>query len=240
MVSSSLEVSRKRPRRAKRSKWRRYLAILAAVALAVGWAVWFVRTPNDLPISSQRVDDRGVVGQDKYISMLAVGDGFERTLQVSEVQVDVGSDGEVSVEPLVCSGGSFSVTTDASMFCSDLREATDFEFTAGDSIILRVSAAEPTVVEIGRIAIAFREGVRMATKEAGIAGVTLDFAAHDPADVEVPEPDADTTTERPEQSEPGEQKDDKKDDKTNDTSGDQPGGTDENDPSDETSPGSFF
>ncbi|MDZ5623518.1 hypothetical protein [Nocardioides bizhenqiangii] len=201
MSSSSLEVPR-RQRPEKRSQWWRVLVIVATVAVAVGWLIWFLRTPDDLPTSSGTVDDVGVVGQEVYIGMLAVGDDFERTINISDVEVDVTADGEVDVEPMLCRGGSVSVTTDAAPFCPELDPVEGAELSDGDSIVLVVSAAEPTEVEIGRIEISFREGIKWGTKAAGIDGATLTFVEHDPGTV-VEDTEADeSTSERPDQEDP--------------------------------------
>lgn len=200
MSSSSLEVPR-RQRTEKRSKWWRVLIIVATVAVAVGWLVWFLRTPGDLPTSSESVEESGVVGQELYIGMVAVGDDFDRTITISEVEVDVTADVEVEVEPRLCRGGSLSVTTDAAPFCPELDSVEDAEFSDGDSIVLVVSAAEPTEVEIGRIEISFREGIKWGTKTAGIDGATLSFVEHDPGTVEEDTEPDDPTSERPDQDE---------------------------------------
>lgn len=204
MSSSSLEVHR-RPKPEKRSKLWRFVVIGAAVVLVVGWLIWYLRTPDDLPLSDRTVSDSGVVGQELYVGMFAVGDEFDRTLRISEITVDVDSDGETIVEPKICRDGSLSVTTDASGFCSALDDPTDADFSAGDSIVLVVTASEPTEVSIGRLEISFREGIRWGTKGAGYEGAVLSFAEGAPADVDEDTTSDDTTTERPEGT-----KDDKK------------------------------
>lgn len=204
MSSSSLEVPR-RQRPQKRSRLRRVLAVLAILVLAVGWLIWFLRTPDDLPTSSRTVDGTGVVDQPLYVGVLAVGNGFDRTVTIDEIAVDVESDGEVDVEPRLCRGGSLnSVTTDPSSWCPQLEDPDGKEFGAGDSIVLVVTAAEPTAVEIGRLEVSFRDGIRWGTSEAGIAGTVLTFADHEPAPVDEPDPDQ-TTTDRPE-PDPADQK----------------------------------
>jgi hypothetical protein len=207
MSSSSLEVPlRQRP--GKRSKLWRILIILATVAVAVGWTIWFVRTPDDLPTTSRTADGTGVVDQDIYIGMFAVGDDFDRTLNISEISVDVTSEGEVEVVPKLCRGGTISVTTDADQFCSELVDVKGEEFSNGDSIVLLVSASEPTDVEIGQIEISFREGIRWGSKAAGLEGATLTFAEHTPGTVEEDTEPEDSTSERPEPLEPTDKNDD--------------------------------
>lgn len=211
MSSSSLEVHR-RQQPAKRAKLWRIVIILWAVALAIAWLVWFLRTPADLPTERGRVNESGVVDQAIYVGMFAVGDDFDRTISISEVKVDVDAEGEVSVEPKICRGGTVSVTTDATPFCEELEDPDGADFSSGDSIVLVVSASEPTEVEIGRIEVSFRDGLRWGTKEAGLEGATLVFADHTPGTVEEDtEPDA--PTERPEQDDRSDDKKDKKKDK---------------------------
>jgi len=206
MSSGSLEVSR-RQHPEKRSKLWRILIILATLGVAVGWLVWFLRTPEDLPTESGRVTDSGVVDQTVYVGMLAVGDDFDRTIRISEISVDVNPEDGVEVVPLICRGGSLSVTTDAESFCPELDDPEDAEFSGGDAIVLAVTASTATEVEIGRIEVSFRDGIRWGTKEAGLEGATLTFVDHAPGTVEDETEPEDSTSERPEQDDP---KDDKK------------------------------
>lgn len=224
MSSSSLEVPRRQPTE-KRSKLWRILVILATIGVAVGWAVWFVRTPDDLPTTTDRVDDAGVVGQETYVGMFAVGDGFDRTLDISEITVDVTADGEVEVVPKLCRGGSLNVTTDADTYCPDFVDAEGEEFTGGDSIVLVVSASEPTEVEIGQLEISFREGIKWGSnKPAGIEGATLDFVESTPGTVEEDTEPEDSTTERPgADDEENDKKDRKKREREKDRQGDREG-----------------
>ncbi len=208
MSSSSLEVPR-RQKPEKRSKLWRIVVILATLAVAVGWLVWFLRTPDDLPTTSRASEGAGVVDQPLYVGMFALGDGFDRTITITDVEIDVESDGEVEVTPQLCRGGSLSVTTDPSGWCPELEDPKDQELTAGDSIVLVVTAAEPADVEIGRLEISFRDGIRWGDKEAGLEGASLSFAGHEPGTVEETAPE-DTTTDRPE-SEPEGKKDKEKD-----------------------------
>ena len=209
MSSSSLEVPR-RQQPEKRSKLWRIFIILATLGVAVGWLVWFLRTPEDLPTESGRVTDSGVVDQTVYVGMFAVGDDFDRTIRISEVSVDVSPEDGVEVTPLICRGGSLSFTTDAETFCPELDEPEDAEFSSGDSIVLAVTSSTATEVEIGRIEVSFRDGIRWGTKEAGLEGATLTFADHAPGTVEEETEPEDSTSERPEQADPKDDKDKKK------------------------------
>ncbi len=216
MSSSSLEVPR-RQQPEKRSKLWRVLVVLATLAGAVGWLVWFLRTPDDLPTDDARVTDSAVVGQTVYVGMLSVGDDFDRTIKISEISVDVSPADDVEVTPLICRDGSLSFTSDAESFCPELDEPEDAEFSSGDSIVLAVTASAATEVEIGRIEISFRDGVRWGTKDAGLEGATLTFLDHQPGTVEDETEPEESASERPDQDDEKDRdkkdKNGKKDDK---------------------------
>lgn len=198
MSSSSLEVPRRRQTE-KPSKLWRFVIIVATILVAVGWLIWFLRTPDGLPTSTRSSEGTGVVGQEMYVGMLAVGDDFDRTLHISQISVDVSPDDGVEVEPMICRDGSVSVTTDVDSFCRQLDEPDGAAFSDGDSVVLAVTASAPTDVEIGRIEISFRDGIRWGTKAAGIEGATLSFAEHTPGTVEEDTEPEDSTSERPDQ-----------------------------------------
>ncbi len=206
MSTSSLEVPRRR-RRAQQSKLWRIVAVVGVVVLVVGWAIWFLRTPDGLPISARTADGTGVVDQDIYVGMFAVGDDFDRTLRISEVKVPVEADGDVEVDAKICRGGTISVTSDAERFCDELDDPDGADFSEGDSIVLVVSASEPVDVTIGRIEISFRDGIRWGTKEGGLDGATLRFDDHTPGTVKDDDQSDDSTTPRPEQDDKNGNKD---------------------------------
>ena len=218
MSSSSLEVPR-RQQPAKRSKIWRIAAVVGALALIAGWVAWFVLTPDDLPVTSDTVTERGVVDKTLYVGMFAVGDGFDRSIRISEVAADVESEGDVEVTPQICREGTISVTTDPSGSCAELVDTDDAEFRPGDSIIVAVTATEPTTVSIGRLDVSFREGLHWGTKEAGLASATLTFADQEPAPPVQDEAgtETDSPTERPGEDDGagtnGDKKKDKKDKK---------------------------
>lgn len=181
--------------------------MVGTVALVVTWILWYVRTPDGLPTTPRAADGAAVVGQELSVGMFAVGDDFDRTLAVSGVSVDVESDADVEVTPKICRGGTVSVTTDAERFCPELEDVEGADFSDGDSIVLVVSASEPTDVEIGRIEISFREGLQWGTKEAGLEGATLSFADHDPGTVEESPETDESSGDRPGDDEDDEQRD---------------------------------
>lgn len=198
MTSSSLEVPR-RQRPERRSKWWRLLVVLATLALAAGWLVWYLLTPEDLPTSEEVVEGSAVVDQVVYVGMFAPGSDFDRSLEISEISVDVSPADVADVTPMICRDGSLAVTADVDTFCPELDPPEDADFSDGDSIVLAVSSSLPTEIEIGRIEISFRDGIRWGTKEAGIAGATVSFLFHTPNPVE-----EDTGSESRDSDRPGE------------------------------------
>jgi hypothetical protein len=212
MSSRSLEM----PRRSEPSKRTRLWWVLTVIGiffLAVGWAIWFLRTPDGLPTSSRTAEGNGVVGQDLYVGMWAVGDDFDRTIRITDIKVAVEAEGDVTVEPKLCTGGTVSITSDASSFCTGLTDAEGADFTDGDSIVLVVTASQPTTVTLGRLEVSYRDGIRWATRDAGLAGATLVFAEGDPGVADDTSGTDNAPSERPGQDDkPGKEKD--KDKKT--------------------------
>jgi hypothetical protein len=76
--------------------------------------------------------------------------------------------------------------------------------------VLAVTSSTATEVEIGRIDVSFRDGVRWGTEEAGLEGATLTFVDHAPGTVEEETEPEDSTSERPEQADPKDDKGKKK------------------------------
>ena len=211
MSSSSLEVPR-RQRPEKRSKLWRILVILATLAVAVGWLVWFLRTPDDLPTSTAIVEGRR--GRRPGPSTSACS---------PSATTSTGRSGSPR------SRSTSTPDDERRGHAADLprrqpqlhhrrrqllprarRRRRTPSSPSGDSIVLVVTASEPTEVEIGRIEISFRDGIRWGTKEAGIDGATLTFADHEPGTVEEDTEPEDPTSERPEQDDPKDRDKDKK------------------------------
>jgi hypothetical protein len=211
-MPSSLEVPR-RPRRAGRSRLWRVVAVVAAVVLVAGWIVWYVLTPDDLPVQGRRAEAAGVAGTPVYVGVFTMPDG-DRTIHVSAVDVPVAQgDGlSVAVEPVVCRGGSIGVTTVPEDFCEEVVDGADGELGSGDSVALRLVAETPGTVSVDRISISFRDGIRWGTQDVGIAGVTASFA-------DAPAPAPEVSEEEPADEGAGERPD----------GDEQPGGTDDRD-----------
>ncbi|MEZ0580464.1 hypothetical protein [Nocardioides sp. MH1] len=196
MSSRSLEMPQ-RAKRAQRSRLPWILTVLAIIALAIGWAVWYVRTPGGLSTSDRTVEDSGVVGQTLYIKMYGVGDDFDRTLRLTDVSIDVSPSDGVEAKAMVCVDGSISVTTDPTGQCKKLEDAEDAEFSDNDSIVLAVTASQAGTVEIGQLDVSFRDGIKWGSDRAGIAGAELTFAESTPGTVDDSSSTDGDTGERP-------------------------------------------
>ena len=123
MSSSSLEVPR-RQQPEKRSKLWRILVILATLAVAVGWLIWFLRTPDDLPTDRRPRDRIGRRRPDRLHRhvrrrrrLRPHHHGSPRSRSTSR------PDDDVEVTPLICRGGSLSFTTDAASVLPRARRA---------------------------------------------------------------------------------------------------------------------
>lgn len=135
------------------------------MAVVVGLVVWFVTNPRALATSDDPVVTSAPVGQDVYLAV--AGGDPDRTLELTGVRVHVSATAPVEVEPLVCVGGSPRVTTDPQAFCQDLVAPEGHSFRGTDSVVLRVRGEYAGVVNVDRVRLGFREGVRWGTRPAG-------------------------------------------------------------------------
>lgn len=136
-----------------------------ALAVVAGLVFWFVSSPPELATSATPVVGTTAVGQDLYLGVAPADP--DRTLAVSGVRVHVVADVPVEIDPLLCVGGSPRVSTDASSFCRELIAPDGHELAPGDTIVLRVRGEYAGTVAVDRVRIAYREGARWATQEAG-------------------------------------------------------------------------
>jgi hypothetical protein len=143
-----------------------WVAVLVVAAAAGGGGVWFVTHPGELETSDRTVEAMTPVGQPVYLGVFAPT-GFDRTLRLSGVKVHTTSTVEVEVVPLLCHGGTIGVTSDPSTFCSDLVNPEGESFGPGDSIVLRVTGDSAGAAAIDRVRLGYREGIQVATQEAG-------------------------------------------------------------------------
>lgn len=140
--------------------WVALWALPVVALVAVG--AWFVTHPEPLPTSDDAVTVSTPVDVPVYVGVFTP---TGRTLDISDVRVRQSGDADVDV--LVCHDGTVGVTTDPDTFCTRLEDAVGAELTAGDELLLRVSAAAPGPVSIDRVEVSYRDGLQWATQEAG-------------------------------------------------------------------------
>ncbi|TQK71799.1 hypothetical protein FBY23_3599 [Nocardioides sp. SLBN-35] len=155
------------PRPSLQSRGWRIAALAVALVLAVAWLVWYAMTPEDLPTSKKVVNANGVAGTPLYVGMFAAPADLGRTLRISGVRVHTTSDVKLKVTPMLCRRGTIGVTTQPGQFCADLVDPEGERLVGGDSIVVRIEAAEAALAVIDRVRIAYREDIRWDTQPAG-------------------------------------------------------------------------
>jgi hypothetical protein len=151
---------------ASRRGWR---ITTYAVALLVLLAVigWVSTHPEALSTTDTTVRAETPVDTPVYVGVFGTSADFDRTLHLAGVHVFATSTADVTIVPHVCHGGSVNVTTTPESFCAELGPTEGATLESGDAIVLEVVGAVPSVVEIDRIRIAYRDGMQWATQDAG-------------------------------------------------------------------------
>ena len=140
-----------------------------AVALLVLLAVigWVSTHPDALTTTDTTVRAETPVGEPVFVGVFAAPAGFDRSLHLAGVHVFASSTADVTIVPHICHGGSVNVTTTPESFCDELGPTEDAALESGDAIVLEIVGDVPTVVEIDRVRIAYRDGLQWATQDAG-------------------------------------------------------------------------
>lgn len=152
-------------------RWLRRLGLAAGAVAGLLFVWWFVTNPSSLPVRSGHVTAVTTVGRPVYVGLWSTDADFGRTLDVAGVRLRADATVEVSLEPVLCRGGSVGVTTDPAPFCRELLDPAGAELRPGDSLVVRVLADEAGAVFLDRPVLAFREGPRWGTREAGTEAV---------------------------------------------------------------------
>src|SRR4051812_17917259 len=142
------------------------LYAVAGVCLVAGIG-WGTTLPEPLPTSNPRVVASTPVTEPVFVGVFGTGSEFDRTLHVSGVHIYATSTTDVTVIPHVCHGGSINITTTPESFCEEFGPTEGAVLDAGDEIVLEVVGDAPTVVDIDRVRIAYRDGLQRATQDAG-------------------------------------------------------------------------
>lgn len=157
-------------RRARPAK----LLWLALVVALVALAGWYATHPNALPTSETPVTASTPVGAPVYVGVLSPTSESARVLTIRGIDVDPDGDPPVTVAGKVCKGGAIAVTTDPDAFCTSLVDAEGASVGPGDVLVLEVNGELAGEVDLGRVRVAYREGLQWGNHEAG-PPVTVTF-----------------------------------------------------------------
>jgi hypothetical protein len=159
--------------RPSRRGWRiaSYAGALVVLLAVIGWVSTH---PKELATSAATVQAQTPVGEPVFVGVFGTPSDFDRSLHVAGVHVFATSAADVTVVPHVCYGGSVNVTTTPQTFCAAFGPTEGATLESGDEIVLEVVGDAPTVVDIDRVRIAYRDGLQWATQDAGArARVTI-------------------------------------------------------------------
>lgn len=153
-----------------RNRWRTITATLVVLAGVLVVGSWWVTHPTPLPVREGHVTAVTTPGRAVYVGLFS-GVETDRTLRIGGVHLRTDATVPVEVEPLLCRGGSVSVTSDAATFCRELTDPTGQQLRPGDSLLVRVTAQEAGAAFIARMTIAYRSGLRVGRQPAGTGAV---------------------------------------------------------------------
>lgn len=137
-------------------------AILLVLIVATAWAITH---PAALPRSDAKVTVTTPTGTAVYVGLYTQPTG--RTIHVAGVRVHATASVKAEVKPLLCRGASLESTSDAATFCRGLLDPSGQTLEPGDSIVVAVSSARSGAVYVDDLRLAFTEGLRRGTREAG-------------------------------------------------------------------------
>ena len=156
--------------RLRHNRWRGLTVALAGGALLLVTGSWWATPPADLPVRDGHVAAVTPPGRPVYIGVYS-GAADGRLLRLGGVHVRTDATVPVEVEPLLCRGGSVSVTADAAVFCREVVAPDGQQLGPEDSLVLRVTGDEAGAAFIGRVSVAYRSGLRVGTSPAGTSAV---------------------------------------------------------------------
>jgi len=150
-----------------RSRWLVRLAWLLGLLLVVSVVAYVTTHPDELPTTDTVVTASTPAGRTVFLGVFTATADFDRSIRISGVKVFATAPGAVTIVPHLCRGGSLGVTTDPTLFCTELEPTEGATMTAGDEIVLEVVGETPGTVTIDRVRVAYRENLRWATQRAG-------------------------------------------------------------------------
>ena len=153
-----------------RNRWRNLTVGLGAGALLLVTLMWWATHPSALPVREGHVTAVTTPGRAVYVGMVA-GSEVDRTMRLGGVHARTEATVPVEVVPLLCRGGSVSITTDPAPFCTELVDPTGQQLRPGDSLLVRVSGDEAGAAYLARLSLTFRSGLQVGTRPAGTRAV---------------------------------------------------------------------
>lgn len=146
--------------------WRitTYAVALLALLAVIGWVSTH---PEALATTDTTVRAETPVSEPVFVGVFTTPADFDRSLHIAGAHVFASATADVTIVPHVCHGGSVNVTTTPESFCVELGPTEDATLESGDAIVLEIVGDVPTVVEIDRVRIAYRDGMQWATQDAG-------------------------------------------------------------------------
>jgi hypothetical protein len=155
------------PRSLQVQRTRRGLVLVwvVAVAGAVAFGAWFVTHPPPLPLPEEPAQVQIPLGEAEYLGIYDPAADDDRTLHIS--QVDVDAEGEVTVSALVCRDGTLSETNEPETFCTSLVDAEGATLEPGDGLVLEILEDEPGEAIIKPVELTYRDGLRWGTQPVG-------------------------------------------------------------------------
>ena len=135
------------------------------LAVVISAGIWFATHPRALDASRDAISVTTPVGVPIYVQVYSTAPSDGRDLRISAVTVSTKGPGAVSVVPLVCHNGSFSVTTAPLAFCQDLVPAAGSMLSPGDQLVLQLTGEAAGSVTLGRSAVSYRDGAQWGTAQ---------------------------------------------------------------------------
>lgn len=153
-----------------RTRWRGVAVGLAAGAALLVVGSWWITHPPPLPVRDGHVTAVTTPGRPVYVGVYS-GSTDGRVLRVGGVHVHTDATVPVTVQALLCRGGSVSVTSDAETFCSELVEPDGRQLGPQDSLVLRITGDEAGAAFVAPVTVTFRSGLQVGTSPAGTSAV---------------------------------------------------------------------
>ncbi len=154
----------------RRNRWRTLTAALVIASLLLVVGSWWATHPAGLTVREGHVTAVTTPGRPVYVGVYS-GSSDDRVLRVGGVHVHTDATVPVTVEALLCRGGSVNVTSDAKTFCSELLAPDGEQLRPQDSLVLRITGEEAGAAFVAPVRVSFRSGLQVGSSPAGTSAV---------------------------------------------------------------------